>query len=246
MDRNSPPSYDHALASEKLPSHTTLYEYYAPTETYRARDIPPQPRYFVKADKEPSTLKLLTGPILTNATGPSDDSAANKARYRIIWPKGYEDVYLHKSTWSSHLPEWHVELLGRDRYEPEPLVLLGPMTYSPSQDAEHARDVAAQHYKDVVQRVQSEVDGCTRMVAFANSEFKSWDWRVKSAAAKDDMRGILHNARMQHAKCAELVKRLDEYLFWIKRKDDRDCEDVLRKLRWSIKKGGNRLKRLDL
>ncbi|KXS97913.1 hypothetical protein AC578_4374 [Pseudocercospora eumusae] len=248
-----PPSYDDAIAVHKLPAETALettdcFEDFADLATATA-EKPPQTKWLVKSDKEPSYLKLLTGPIISNAGGTVNTEPLRKRRYKVVFPPGYEDVYLHKTAWasnSSNLPLYHVEVFGRDRYEPEPIVILGPTDFHHDTLIAQSREYAAKHIGKVFCKMEDEISKTQRFVAFCETEYFSWDWKWKTGGAKQDMRSLIVRARRDCFTSAALVVRLEQFLDFAGRQNGGQYEDVLRGLRRSLKECAWRLNRLQI
>ncbi|PPJ50704.1 hypothetical protein CBER1_07712 [Cercospora berteroae] len=266
----APPSYNDAITIDNLQSEITLHDehFYGdqiePTGSLESttpsqdKDIagerPPQAKWLVKSTADPSAWKLLTsGPLMTNATTPHNSSPLTKRRYRVLFPLGYEDVYLHKSSWSSSdassLPDFHVELYSpvkcSDRYEPEPIVVLGP-TDSSQQTDSLARSHLVTHLPKTFSIIESEVTKTTRMVTFCESEFFSWDWDCKTSAARHDMRMMIHRARKKVITVAHLVRRLEQCVDFCGKKGDYQFEAALKLLRRSLREVGYRMGRLQV
>lgn len=96
MDRLAPPSYEASLAVGKGPLEDDLLEYLeSAAEKPTLKEQPPKVSWLVRSGKQPSALKLLTGPVMSNAATTSENpDSPYQRRYRVIWPRGYEDVYL--------------------------------------------------------------------------------------------------------------------------------------------------------
>ncbi|KAF2213872.1 hypothetical protein CERZMDRAFT_83308 [Cercospora zeae-maydis SCOH1-5] len=265
-----PPSYNDAITVDRLQSEITLHDEHfygdqiestasrGSTTPSRNKEIvgerPPQAKWLVKSSAEPSAWKLLTsGPLMTNATTPHNSSPLTKRRYRVLFPAGYEDVFLHKSSWSSNdassLPDFHVELYSptkfSDRYEPEAIVVLGPTDFISSRQTDSLiRSHLLAHLPKTFSLIESEVTKTTRLVTFTESEFFSWDWDCKTSAARHEMRMMIYRARKKVMNVAHLVRRLEKCVDFCGKKGDYQFEAALKFLRRSLRESGYRMGRL--
>ncbi|KAI5357178.1 hypothetical protein Slin14017_G124990 [Septoria linicola] len=266
----APPSYSDAITIDRLQSGISLDDerfYGDQIEQVPSLDStasfekeleqgerPPQARWLVKSNAEPSTWKLMTtGPLMSNATTPQNNDPLHKRRYRVFFPPGYEDVYLHKSSWAAHaatLPQFHIELYSShkfsDRYEPEAIIVLGPTEGDAEILYSFARDHALQHLPKCLSRVEEEVSKTTRFVTFCESEFSSWDWKCKTSSARQDMRLLIQKARRECILAAGLVMRLEQFVSFVGNKGDKEVAKTLKLFRRSLRESGYRLGRMQL
>ena len=240
------PSYDslhNGMTAHKTPSDLALIH----ADSFFADPcLPPALNYFVRTEDVPSPWKLLTGPSMTNATVHHNPEPMRKKRYRIVYPPNYEDVYLHKTTWATNidsLPRYHVELFGSTRYQPEPIVILGPTDHDDSLTNE-ASNVAMAYAPKVLSRIDDEITQMTRFAVFCEMEYFSWDWGCKTPAAKGDMKSLILKAKKQCAKTTLLVQRLEKYLEYIGKAEG--YAKPLRGIKKSILEANIRLARLRL
>ncbi|SMR48954.1 unnamed protein product [Zymoseptoria tritici ST99CH_1E4] len=240
------------LYEEAPPRYSSLS---APPESFKiatcTHDPPPTTRWFVRSAKEPPAWKLLTGPLMSNATTQPNLDPCHKRRYRVMYPPCYEDVFLHKSPWTKTadaLPRYHVELYGRDRYEPEPIIILGPASTSDDESANLQIDtkaIAIRHLPRVVSTLASQIAGMRRYIAFVQSEFWSWDWRCKNPAANHDMRAMITRAKKECAKSASLIEKLVDFLKFVGQSGKVYDKTVIQ-YRRSVREASGKLKRLRL
>ncbi|EME45320.1 hypothetical protein DOTSEDRAFT_33854 [Dothistroma septosporum NZE10] len=243
---------------EELPTYESLHHGVTASKTstdlafthfdshFPDRCLPPDLNYFVRFENEPSIWKLLIGPSMTNATIHHNPDPLRKKRYRIVYPPHYEDVYLHKLTWAAsadNLPRYHVELFGAKRYEPEPIVILGPTDHG-SVVTNEAKNNATAYAPKVLSRIGDEVTQMTRFAVFCEMEYFSWDWGCKTAAAKQDMETLICKAKKQCVRTALLVKKLEKYVDYIEKTVE--YAKALRVMRKSILEANIRLARLRL
>lgn len=243
---DSLPSYGSTLTSTagKLLSADTILQ----QDLHRAiqSTLPPKTNYLVRSHNDPSQWKLLQGPAMSNAITPTNTTPLRKRRYAVVYPPSkYEDVYLHKSAWStstSTLPRYHVEVsTNKDRYEPEPIIILGPTDHSSARTNE-VRNLAACHVDKVCLRIEEEVTKATRFAAFCESEYFSWDWSCKFESAREDMRAMIRKAQSECLRCLEMIVKLEDYLAFVGEKEVRGVE--CKGLRYSILESSLRLDRL--
>lgn len=242
---DDPPSYasiDDPLAYHKTVSTLALAQV---DSFFHAPPLPPTINYFVRSDKPPSSWKLLSGPCLSNATTEIGDTS-RKRRYRIVYPTGYEDVYLHKSFWMSNtssLPRYVVKTLGQNRYEPEPIVIMGPCDLNEDR-MDTVKKIALAHVAQVCSRVEDEVSKTTRYATFCEMEFFSWDWQCKTENARLDMRHLIDKGKEKCVVGESLVFRLERFLEFV---DKREMfPEEMRILRRNIAEASRRLERLRL
>lgn len=231
-----PPSYHSAIRDVK----TTL------ALQNNTRHQPPSTHYFVSSYSEPSALQLLvSGPLMSNVTASENTAPSHKRRYRILYPPSkYEDVYLHKPRWTaqtSAFPLYFSEVYsGRDRYNAEPIIVLGPPEESSPYTAE-AKVQASRHTKRVISAVDKQVGDMTCQATTAEMEFLSCDWSCKTSAAYHDMRTMLLKAKEELEKSVGLVGGLEDFLAYIGISQDdilaelkRSCEGVGFKVGWML------------
>lgn len=266
--QEAPPSYSDAITIDKLESEARRDEdeslYGDQVERVSTQgsssrsfeeelgECPPQAKWLVKATSAPSTWKLMSGPLMSNATTPENDDPLHKRRYSVLFPPGYEDVFLHKSTWfatAGTLPNYHVEIFSNknhDRYESEPIIVLGPTEGDATIIEALAQDHAALHLNKVFSRIEEHFTKTSRFVTFCEGEFFSWDWSAKTSAARQDMRTYINRARKELIKDAGLVMRLDQYLDFTGRRNDKKYQQHMDVFRRSIKESGRRLGKMKL
>lgn len=237
-----PPSYHDSLRGDA--KARTL-----PLQNNQEQDQPPVTKWFVCDSAEPSTWQLITsGSLMSNATGIEGVASPSKRRYRIVYPPSkYEDVYLHKSTWTGQataFPPYYVEVFsGRKSYNPEPIIVLGPPAVVASDVvAEETRKLASVELHRVISAVDCQVSSMTRQATFAEMEFYSWNWTSKTAAANHDMRTMILRAKDECAKSLALVHGLEDLLAYV----SVDKRDVSNSLRRSCEEVTLRLDRLRL
>lgn len=212
---------------------------------FREQPLPPTTNYFVRSDRAPSAFKLLSGPCLSNAATATNTEPHRKRRYKIIYPAGYEDVFLHKSIWMSNadaLPRYHVQMYGRNRYEPEPIAIMRPC--DGGEDMEEVRNIAAAHVPRVCSRIEDEVTKTARYAAFCEMEYFSWDWRCKSEHARQDMRHLIDKGKERCAVSERLVLQLERFLEFAGKQGI--YPEVIRILRRQVAGSSKRLERLRL
>lgn len=181
----------------------------------------PSTNWFVCDSTEPSTWQLLaSGPLMSNVTAPDNDTIAYKRHYRILYPPNkYEDVYLHRPSWTSQaaaFPLYHVEVYsGRKRYNPEPIVILGPPQDESCSLTTEAKSLLFLHSSRVISAVEGQVADMTRQATFAEMEFFGCDWTCKTAAAIQDMRTMILNAKEECAKSFDLVHGLEVFSTYV-------------------------------
>lgn len=240
------PSYDSTLGSTggKLFPADSIFQ----QDLHNAIQLtlPPSTNYLVRAQTDPSAWKLLQGPAMSNAITPTNTIPLRKRRYAVVYPPSkYEDVYLHKSAWStstSSLPRYHVEVsTSKDRYEPEPIIILGPTDHSSARTNE-VRNLAACHVDRVCSRIEEEVTKATRFAAFCESEYFSWHWSCKFESAREDMRIMIRKAQSECLKSLEMIGKLEDYLAFVGEKEVRAVET--KALRHSILESNVRMDRL--
>jgi hypothetical protein len=246
-----PPDYnsiDEFATSNKSVSITQL----CPTDNL-LDDPPPSTRWFVHSRTDPPTWKLLSGVLMSNASTQINPDPCHKRRYRILYPPNYEDVYLHKTPWTKHadaLPPFHIELYGRDRYEAEPIVILGPPTVSnssfPDDIVVQAKAIAASSLPRVITTMKHEATRTARFVKFVESEYWSWDWKCKTAAATNDMRTLISQAKQDCGKSAMLMKKTEDFLKYLGREEESTDTKAVLAMRKRVEEAKRKLKRLRL
>lgn len=180
---------------------------------YGEQPLPFTTNYFVRSDSAPSTFKLLSGPCLSNAGTAINNEPFRKRRYKIVYPTGYEDVFLHKNIWMSNtdaLPRYHVQIYGRERYEPEPIAIMRPS--DSGEDMDEVKDIAAAHVPRVCSRIEDEVTKTAQYATFCEMEYFSWDWRCKTEHARQDMRHLIDKGKERCAVGERLVLQLERFL----------------------------------
>lgn len=241
-----PPSYESAndpLAFHKTVSTLALEQV---DSFFQQQPLPPATNYFVKSDRPPSIWKLLAGPTLSNAGPEVNPDLNRKRRYRVLYPPGYEDVYLHKSVWMSNtdnLPRYFVELHGRNRYEPEPIAIMGPV-HQDEYDEVVLKDIALAQVPRVCARIEDEVSKTTRYATFCEMEYFSWDWRCKTEHARQDMRHLIDKGKERCAVSEGLVLQLERFLEFVDKQGI--YPEVIRILRRNVAGASMRLERLRL
>lgn len=216
MVDDPPPSYS---ALNEIACHKTASELVIEQATafFKEPPLPPESQYLVRADNDPTRWKLLARPAMSNAQTTQNPCPSRKRRYRVVYPPEYEDVYLHKSLWMAHaeaLPRYHVELYGNNRYEPEPVVILGPVDHEDNRTNEAMR-LAMTNTASVIARIRDEVTQVSRFTSFCEGEFYSWDWSCKTAAARHDMQSFITRARKDCHRTAVLVEKLERFLEFV-------------------------------
>lgn len=211
-DMEEPPSYYDCLCDTLISYKTVPTLALEQVDTFGEESLPPTTKYFVRSKRAPSTLKLLSGPCMSNAATAINSESFRKRRYKIIYPPGYEDVFLHKSIWMSNvegLPRYHVQIYGRNRYEPEPIAIMH--TSDGDEDMNEVRDIAAGHVPRVCSRVEDEVTKTARYATFCEMEYFSWDWRCKTEHARQDMQHLIDKGKERCAASKGLVWRLEQF-----------------------------------
>lgn len=263
----TPPSYSDAVILDKLRAEVQrhdeeLYgdqiERSSSTEEEDSESVwereygesPPVAKWLVQTTAEPSMWKLMSGPLMSNATTAYNNDPLHKRRYAVLFPPGYEDVYLHKSTWYANaatLPPYHVEIYScknNGRYEPEPIIVLGPTEGDDDLMEAFAQSHAALHVSKVFARVEQAMSQTSRLVTFCEGEFFSWDWKRKTSAARHDMQVLINKARKELIRDASFVVRLDQYLDFVGKAGDTQLLSSMEFFRGSIKDSGRRLRRM--
>ncbi|KAK4502616.1 hypothetical protein PRZ48_006042 [Zasmidium cellare] len=240
---DDPPSYYDSLTSHKTVSTLALEQV---DSFFREQPLPPIINYFVRSNRAPSAWKLLSGPCLSNATTEINTEPLRKRRYKVLYPPGYEDVFLHKSIWMSNadsLPRYFVELHGRNRYEPEPIAIMGPCDQD--EDAtDEVKEIAAAYVPRVCSRIEDEVSKTTRYATFCEMEYFSWDWRCKTENARQDMRHLIDKGKERCVVSEGLVLQLEKFLAFVDKQGI--YPEVIRILRKLVAGANMRLERLRL